>query len=97
MYSKDCELMGLTWLLAKNKTKYIPTVSAVLRALVYTAHSAPNQSQCSPDQENMPLALDSVQVDHSSSSTPNAIRQLHLGALATVFYTVAFLLLSQSF
>ncbi|KAH9323456.1 hypothetical protein KI387_018095, partial [Taxus chinensis] len=33
MYSRDCELMGLTWLLAKNKTAYIPTVSAVLRAV----------------------------------------------------------------
>ncbi|WZY85831.1 hypothetical protein YC2023_032215 [Brassica napus] len=28
MMGKDCQLMGLTWLLARNKTVYIPTVSA---------------------------------------------------------------------
>ncbi|KAL0444203.1 UNVERIFIED_CONTAM: putative GPI-anchored protein [Sesamum latifolium] len=33
MLSRDCQLMGLTWLLARNKTAYIPTVSAVLRAI----------------------------------------------------------------
>ena len=38
MLGLDCQLMGLTWLLAKNKTVYIPTVSAVLRAMLYTAH-----------------------------------------------------------
>lgn len=95
MYNKDCELMGLTWLLAKNKTAYIPTVSAVLRALVYTAHPA-NQSKCSPDQENMPLAVDSVQLDHSSSAAPNAIR-LYIGYLLTVFYAITLLLLLHSF
>jgi len=95
MYNKDCELMGLTWLLAKNKTEYIPTVSAVLRALVYSAHP-PNQSQCSPDQENMPLAVDSVQLDHSSSAAPDAIR-LHIGGLLTTFCAIALLLLSHSF
>ncbi|KAJ1376191.1 hypothetical protein SESBI_50207 [Sesbania bispinosa] len=54
MFNRDCQLMGLTWLLAKNKTAYIPTVSAVLRAMMYSAH--PHESKCSPDQENMPLA-----------------------------------------
>lgn len=61
MFNRDCELMGLTWLLAKNKTTYIPTVSAVLRAMMYSAH--PHESKCSPDQENMPLAVDSLQFE----------------------------------
>lgn len=71
MLSRDCRLMGLTWLLARNKTAYIPTVSAVLRAIMYSAHP-PHESTCSPDQENMPLAVDSLQFDRydaSSSST----------------------------
>ncbi|XP_071691376.1 uncharacterized GPI-anchored protein At4g28100-like [Rutidosis leptorrhynchoides] len=63
---RDCELMGLTWLLARNKTAYIPTVSAVLRAIMYSAHP-PHDSKCSPDQENMPLAVDSLQFDKSDS------------------------------
>ncbi|KAK7263602.1 hypothetical protein RJT34_31195 [Clitoria ternatea] len=61
MFNRDCQLMGLTWLLAKNKTAYIPTVSAVLRAIMYSAH--PHESKCSPDQENMPLAVDSLQLE----------------------------------
>lgn len=67
MFNRDCQLMGLTWLLAKNKTAYIPTVSAVLRAIMYSAH--PHESKCSPDQENMPLAVDSLQFEtgHASS------------------------------
>ncbi|XP_041991343.1 uncharacterized GPI-anchored protein At4g28100-like [Salvia splendens] len=72
MLSRDCRLMGLTWLLARNKTAYIPTVSAVLRAIMYSAHP-PHESTCSPDQENMPLAVDSLQFDkYNSSSAPAA-------------------------
>ncbi|CAL9037332.1 unnamed protein product [Musa banksii] len=74
MFGRDCQLMGLTWLLARNKTAYIPTVSAVLRAVLYSAH--PPQAgggggggyKCSPDQENMPLAVDSLQFQHLSDS-----------------------------
>lgn len=75
MFGRDCQLMGLTWLLARNKTAYIPTVSAVLRAIMYSAH--PRGSVCSPDQENMPLAVDSIDLEnaqesYSSSSSPSA-------------------------
>ncbi|XWS63352.1 hypothetical protein CRYUN_Cryun06bG0088600 [Craigia yunnanensis] len=68
MFNRDCQLMGLTWLLARNKTAYIPTVSAVLRAIMYSAH--PHESKCSPDQENMPLAVDSLQFEKAQSSAP---------------------------
>lgn len=72
MLSRDCQLMGLTWLLARNKTAYIPTVSAVLRAIMYSAQPPPPQEEpkCSPDRDNMPLAVDSLlfeKVDTSSS------------------------------
>lgn len=69
MFSLDCQLMGLTWLLARNKTKYIPTVSAVMRAIMYSPHP-PHESRCSPDQENMPLAVDSLQLEKAQSSPP---------------------------
>ncbi|XP_057792541.1 uncharacterized GPI-anchored protein At4g28100 [Salvia miltiorrhiza] len=72
MLSRDCRLMGLTWLLARNKTAYIPTVSAVLRAIMYSAHP-PRESTCSPDQENMPLAVDSLQFDKYDSSGAAAL------------------------
>ncbi|CAM8906186.1 unnamed protein product [Rhodiola kirilowii] len=69
IFNRDCQLMGLTWLLARNKTAYIPTVSAVLRAVMYSSH--PNEAQCSPDQENMPLAVDSLLYDKAESSSPS--------------------------
>ncbi|XP_019190098.1 PREDICTED: uncharacterized GPI-anchored protein At4g28100-like [Ipomoea nil] len=69
MFRRDCQLMGLTWLLARNKTAYIPTVSAVLRAIMYSAHP-PHESKCSPDQENMPLAVNSLQFEKTESSSP---------------------------
>ncbi|CAH9071430.1 unnamed protein product [Cuscuta epithymum] len=65
MLNQDCQLMGLTWLLARNKTAYIPTVSAVLRALMYSGQPL-TESKCSPDQENMPLAVDSLQFQNGS-------------------------------
>ncbi|KAL8141544.1 hypothetical protein V2J09_014576 [Rumex salicifolius] len=61
MFDRDCQLMGLTWLLARNKSAYIPTVSAVLRAILYSPHN----STCTADQENMPLAVDSLQFSTS--------------------------------
>ncbi|XP_071722026.1 LOW QUALITY PROTEIN: uncharacterized GPI-anchored protein At4g28100-like [Rutidosis leptorrhynchoides] len=76
MFNRDCQLMGLTWLLARNKTAYIPTVSAVLRAIMYSAH--PHESKCSPDQENMPLAVDSLQFEKSQSSSATLSRTLSL-------------------
>ena len=82
MLGRDCQLMGLTWLLAKNKTAYIPTVSAVLRAMLYAAHPTESGSgsgsgsgavpRCSPDQENMPLAVDSLQFERTGTTSSAA-------------------------
>ena len=90
MFNRDCQLMGLTWLLARNKTVYIPTVSAVLRAIMYSAHP-PHQSKCSPDQENMPLAVDSLQFDKASSAPPSAFPTLPLSVVVQ-FFSAMFIL-----
>ncbi|MCO5568752.1 hypothetical protein L7F22_022452 [Adiantum nelumboides] len=55
--AKECEMIELMWLLELNKTLYIPTVSAVVRALLYNNEQA-NITKCSLDSDNMPLALD---------------------------------------
>ena len=91
MLSRDCRLMGLTWLLARNKTAYIPTVSAVLRAIMYSAHPQ-HENTCSPDQENMPLAVDSLQFDkyNSSSSSPVAFFLL-LPILPLIIFSLLFM------
>ncbi|KAH9298563.1 hypothetical protein KI387_030245 [Taxus chinensis] len=71
IYSRDCELMGLTWLLAKNKTVYISTVSAVFKALMYSG-LPPHTTTCSADRQKMPLPVDSSQLDDVSAAGPKA-------------------------
>ncbi|GJN11385.1 hypothetical protein PR202_ga29572 [Eleusine coracana subsp. coracana] len=97
MLGRDCQLMGLTWLLAKNKTAFIPTVSAVLRAMLYAAHPTESGSgsgktggpapRCSPDQENMPLAVDSLQFEHISTASSAVVA----ATAAPPVFTAAFL------
>lgn len=68
MHSKDCELMGLTWLLHKNRSAYLHTVSAVLRALMLSTEGTYPQS-CTLNSDGMPLAVDSSEINDQSSST----------------------------
>lgn len=72
MHNKDCQLMGVTWLLAKNRTAYIHTVSAVLRAFMLSTDGSDPQS-CTLSSDGMPLAVDSSEISsHSSSNTLRA-------------------------
>uniref|UniRef100_A0A5B6YT47 SPARK domain-containing protein n=1 Tax=Davidia involucrata TaxID=16924 RepID=A0A5B6YT47_DAVIN len=68
MHNRDCELMGLTWLLAKNRSAYIQTVSAVLRAIMMSNDGSDPQS-CSLNSDGMPLAVDSSEINNQSPST----------------------------
>ncbi|CAN1180391.1 Uncharacterized GPI-anchored protein At4g28100 [Linum perenne] len=66
MQNKDCQLMGLTWLLSKNRTAYIHTVSAVLRAIMLhddnDRDSLSEPRSCSVNSDGMPLAVDSSEI-----------------------------------
>jgi hypothetical protein len=68
MHNRDCELMGLTWLLAKNRSTYIHTVSAVLRAIMMSSNGSDPRS-CTLNSDGMPLAVDSHDLNHQSPST----------------------------
>ncbi|PNX98423.1 putative GPI-anchored protein [Trifolium pratense] len=61
IHNKDCELMGLTWLLAKNRNAYIHTVTLVLRALMLNPDGSDPQS-CTLNSDGMPLAVDSSEL-----------------------------------
>ncbi|XP_027343338.1 uncharacterized GPI-anchored protein At4g28100-like [Abrus precatorius] len=87
IFNRDCQLMALTWLLGRNKTAYIPTVSAVLRAVMYSAH--PHESKCSPDQENMPLAVNSLQFEKSLSQASSSPLTLFWTALVIILILYA--------
>ncbi|XP_016458182.1 putative GPI-anchored protein At4g28100 [Nicotiana tabacum] len=67
MRSRDCQLMGLTWLLNKNRSGYIHTVSAVLRALMLSKSSSDPQS-CTLNSDGMPFAVDSSEINDQSSA-----------------------------
>ncbi|XP_022134603.1 uncharacterized GPI-anchored protein At4g28100 [Momordica charantia] len=69
MHHKECQLMGLTWLLAKNRTAYIRTVTSVLRAKMMSGDGSDPQS-CTLNSDGMPLAVDSAEISGSSVSTP---------------------------
>ncbi|XP_057770500.1 uncharacterized GPI-anchored protein At4g28100 [Salvia miltiorrhiza] len=69
MHNQDCELMGLTWLLNKDRAAYIHTVSAVLRALMMNTDEASDPTLCSLNSDGMPLAVDSSEINDQSSST----------------------------
>ncbi|KAF5205216.1 Gpi-anchored protein [Thalictrum thalictroides] len=72
MHSRDCELMGLTWLLSKNRTAYIHTVSAVLRALMISSTDGSDPQSCSLASDGMPLAVDSAELDNKSPATKHS-------------------------
>ncbi|XP_039144178.1 uncharacterized GPI-anchored protein At4g28100-like [Dioscorea cayenensis subsp. rotundata] len=67
----ECQMMGLTWLLSRNRTLYLPTATAVLRSFLATAPGTGAPTSCSLPHDDMPLAVDSSQLDGSSSSAPS--------------------------
>ncbi|KAH9292022.1 hypothetical protein KI387_042789, partial [Taxus chinensis] len=67
IYIRECELMGLTWLLAKKKIVYTPTISAVSHALMYNG-LPPHVTTCNADQQKIPLHVDSSQLDKFATS-----------------------------
>lgn len=95
MQNHDCELMGLTWLLNKNRYAYINTVSAVLRALMTNPAGDGESSDdhrptsCSLNSDDMPLAVDSSEINNQSSSTFLAVR--YIFSLSFLFVSILFL------
>ncbi|KAH9621710.1 hypothetical protein KSS87_000756 [Heliosperma pusillum] len=67
MRGRDCELMGLTWLLNKDRDAYMSTVTSVMRVLMLNPDS-PDPLSCSLSSDGMPLAVDSNEIDGQSSS-----------------------------
>ncbi|WOK97776.1 hypothetical protein Cni_G06484 [Canna indica] len=64
-HGTECQLMGLTWLLSKNRTLFMPTAASVLRAIM-AADQDVNTTSCSLAVDDMPLAVGSDQI-----SSPN--------------------------
>ncbi|PKU60692.1 uncharacterized GPI-anchored protein At4g28100-like isoform X1 [Dendrobium catenatum] len=65
----DCQLMGLTWLLSRNRTRYLQTATAVLRAFMAAESGASGSSGaevwpsvCHHTREEMPIAVGSSEI-----------------------------------
>ena len=95
MRNKDCQLMGLTWLLAKNRTTYTRTVSAVLRAIMMSKDGS-NPSSCTLNSDGMPLAVDSSEIYDQSSSVTLYLSQ-HLSLLLISLLLIHLFVLSYKF
>ncbi|XP_010936812.1 uncharacterized GPI-anchored protein At4g28100 [Elaeis guineensis] len=69
--NQECQLMGVTWLLSKNRTRYLPAVTSVLRALMAAdaTGAASDPTSCSLPHDSMPLAVDSAQIDGQAASS----------------------------
>lgn len=91
MHNKDCELMGLTWLLAKNRTAYMHTVSAVIRAIMMSPDGSDRPRSCTLSSDGMPLAVDSAEIsEQSSSSVLGAVHISLCIALFSLLYAWSF-------
>ncbi|KAL5815501.1 hypothetical protein ACOSQ3_026276 [Xanthoceras sorbifolium] len=93
MHKKDCQLMGLTWLLAKNRTAYIHTVSAVIRAMMMSTDGSDPQS-CTLSSDGMPLAVDSSDIYNQSSAIILPV-PIYL-PVVSVFLLLTFFVVSSS-
>lgn len=73
--------MGVTWLLSKNRTHFLPAATSVLRVLM-AADAAPATSDpasCSLSLDDMPLAVGSHQINsHGGSSAIQSLPLLQL-------------------
>ncbi|XP_073147245.1 uncharacterized GPI-anchored protein At4g28100 [Henckelia pumila] len=91
IHSRDCELMGLTWLLHKDRSAYIHTVSAVLRALMMNTDNAVDPTFCSLNSDDLPLAVDSSEInDSQSASNKLVVRLIHYLLLFSSLHAIIF-------
>ncbi|CAD5191328.1 unnamed protein product [Musa acuminata subsp. malaccensis] len=86
-HGRECQLMGVTWLLSRNRTLYLPSATAILRVLMAAdAVGSSDPTSCSLSQDAMPLAVGSTQidgrVDGSSASVSLLLSPFHLLLLA---------------
>ncbi|CAM8977075.1 unnamed protein product [Rhodiola kirilowii] len=90
MHHSDCQIMGATWLLAKNRSAYIHTVSGVLRSIMNNViNQNIDPTSCTLGSDGMPLAVDSNQIGNAyARKSPSSFYYLTcLALLVWLCYT----------
>ncbi|KAJ3692442.1 hypothetical protein LUZ60_012792 [Juncus effusus] len=88
-HDQECQLMGLTWLLMRNGTKYLQSITGAVGALMVAeaTGSTTDPTVCSLPTDNMPLAVGSSQINGQDSAP--AIR-----LMPSFYFLLDFLILS---
>lgn len=88
--SRECQLMGLTWLLARNTTLYLPTATSVLRALMaspdqFSGSAGP--TSCSVPHDEMPFAVGSDEINGDNDESSGVkLSPINVALLVIVYF-----------
>ncbi|XP_072999675.1 uncharacterized GPI-anchored protein At4g28100-like [Typha latifolia] len=86
----DCQLMGVTWLLTRNGTRYIPAATSVLRVLMAAdGTKSADPTTCHTAGDEMPLAVGSDEIKGQDGSS--AVRCTQSAAVHLLFLSLALL------
>lgn len=97
-HEQECQLMGLTWLLMRNGTRYLPAATGALRALIAAdlSGSKVDPTTCSLSTNNLPLAVGSEQINGQVSSSAHRLLAPTNINFPLVFFVSIWLLLVRA-
>ncbi|CAL9059181.1 unnamed protein product [Musa banksii] len=89
-HDRECQLMGVTWLLSKNRTLFLPATTSVLRVLMAAdGAGGSDPTSCSLSLYDMPLAVGSDQIGgHGGCSTVGSLPLFQLSLLTLVVFAL---------